>query len=173
MDDHKNNIFLIGFMGVGKSSVAKSLCEKLGMTLVEMDDELVRQQDMAISDIFGEYGEKYFRRIETDLLEEIANRTQQVVSCGGGVVLKEENVAIMKENGTIVLLTAEPEIIYDRVKDDSSRPLLNGNMSLTYICELMEERQWRYEEAADITVAVDYKDVDDIVNKICQKLHLV
>lgn len=172
MDNQRKNIFLIGFMGVGKSSVAQTLCKRLGMVRVEMDEEIVRQQDMAISDIFDEYGENYFRRLETDLLENIANNTLQVVSCGGGAVLKEKNVSIMKECGTIVLLTAEPETIYDRVKDDSSRPLLNGNMSIPYICELMEERQWRYEAAADVIVATDNKDVEEIVDKICRKLRL-
>ena len=170
MDIHRKNIFLIGFMGVGKSSVADKLCERLGMTLVEMDEEIVRQQDMAISDIFDEYGEKYFRRLETDLLREIAAKERQVVSCGGGAVLKDKNVEIMKSSGTIVLLTAEPETIYDRVKDDSSRPLLNGNMSIAYICELMEERQERYEEAADIIVSTDNKEIEAIVDKICRKL---
>ena len=170
MDNHRNNIFLIGFMGTGKSSVANKLCEMLGMTRVEMDEEIVRQQDMAISDIFDEYGEKYFRRLETDLLEEIATKENQVVSCGGGVVLMEGNVEIMKSCGTIVLLTAEPEVIYERVKDDSSRPLLNGNMSISYICELMDERQGRYEEAADFVVATDHRDVDAIVERICKKL---
>lgn len=170
MDNHRKNIFLIGFMGVGKSSVAEKLCEILDATLVEMDEEIVRQQDMAISDIFDEYGEKYFRRLETDLLREVATKENQVVSCGGGVVLKEKNVEIMKSCGTIVLLTAEPETIYNRVKGDSSRPLLNGNMSIAYICELMEERQNRYEEAADIIVSTDNRDITEIVERICRKL---
>lgn len=170
MDNHRKNIFLIGFMGVGKSSVAGKLCEILNAALVEMDEEIVRQQDMAISDIFDEYGEKYFRRLETDLLCEIAAKENQVVSCGGGVVLKDKNVDIMKSCGTIVLLTAEPETIYNRVKGDSSRPLLNGNMSLAYINELMEERQERYEEAADIVVPTDGRDIASIVEKICRKL---
>ena len=152
--------------------MAKCLCERLGRTLVDMDEEIVRQQDMAISDIFDEYGEKYFRRLETDLLEEVTARMHQVISCGGGIVLKEENISIMKENGKVVLLTAEPETIYDRVKDNSSRPLLNGNMSITYICELMEERQFLYEEAADLIVETDAKEVEDIVDKICKKLRL-
>lgn len=170
MDNHRKNIFLIGFMGVGKSAVAKKLCEILGAVLVEMDEEIVRQQDMAISDIFDKYGEKYFRRLETDLLREIATKENQIISCGGGVVLKEKNVDIMKSCGTIVLLTAEPETIYHRVKGDSSRPLLNGNMSAAYICELMEERQECYEDAADIVVATDHRDISAIVEKICRKL---
>lgn len=170
MDNHRENIFLIGFMGVGKSSVASVLSEVLGYELVEMDEEIVRQQDMAISDIFDEYGENYFRRLETELLKEVAKKKNQIISCGGGAVLQEGNVKIMKSCGTIVLLTAEPETIYDRVKGDLSRPLLSGNMSIAYICELMEERQLRYEEAADLTVATDGRDIHTIVEKICRKL---
>ena len=103
-------------------------------------------------------------------LREIATKENQIISCGGGVVLKEKNVDIMKSCGTIVLLTAEPETIYHRVKGDSSRPLLNGNMSAAYICELMEERQECYEDAADIVVATDHRDISAIVEKICRKL---
>lgn len=170
MENHRNNIYIIGFMGVGKSSAASKLCQKRNMTLIEMDEEIVRQQDMAISDIFDEYGEKYFRRLETDLLSEIAQKENQVVSCGGGAVLRQENVDIMKSSGTIVLLTADPETIYDRVKDNMDRPLLNGNMSISYICELMDERQAYYEDAADIVVATDHRDIDSVVEKICKKL---
>lgn len=157
-------------MGVGKSSVAAKICHKRNMTLVEMDQEIVRQQDMAISDIFDEYGEKYFRRLETDLLYQVAQKDNQVVSCGGGVVLKQENVDIMKKSGVIVLLTADPETIYHRVKDNMDRPLLNGNMSIPYICELMEERQAYYEDAADIVVSTDHRDIDAVVEKIFKKL---
>lgn len=172
MDGHRRNIFLIGFMGVGKSTVAEKLCERLGATQIEMDQVIVEQQDMAISDIFDEYGEKYFRKLETDLLLELKEKDNLVISCGGGVVLKEENVDIMKECGRIVLLKADPETIYERVKDSTHRPLLNGNMSLHYIEELMEEREEAYEEAADIKVTTDNRSVDSIVDSICRKLKL-
>lgn len=170
MDDQRNNIFLIGFMGVGKSSVAKMLSEKTGALQVEMDQVIVEQQDMAISDIFDEYGEKYFRRLEYDLLLELQKKDHQIISCGGGVVLREENVDIMKSCGCIVLLEAEPETIYGRVKGNHDRPLLNGNMSISYIKELMMERQERYEEAADIRVATDHKSIEMIVEEILRKL---
>ena len=172
MDGQRQNIFLIGFMGVGKSTVAEMLCERLGTTQIEMDQVIVDQQDMAISDIFDEYGEKYFRKLETDLLKELKLKAGQVVSCGGGVVLREENVEIMKSCGHIVLLKADPETIYERVKDSSHRPLLNGNMSIQYIKELMEEREEAYEDAADIKVTTDDRSVEAIVDSICRKLKL-
>lgn len=172
MDDQRNNIFLIGFMGVGKSSVARLLSKKTGFTQIEMDQVIVEQQDMAISDIFDEYGEKYFRRLELDLLKELQQKENQIISCGGGVVLQEENVEIMKSCGSIVLLTAEPETIYRRVKDSSHRPLLNGNMSINYIKELMTEREEHYEAAADIRVATDHKTIETIVDEVLHKLRL-
>ena len=152
--------------------MAEELCKRLGATQVEMDQVIVEQQDMAISDIFDEYGEKYFRKLETDLLLELKEKDNQVISCGGGVVLKEENVDIMKSCGRIVLLKADPETIYERVKDSTHRPLLNGNMSLQYIEELMEEREEAYEEAADIKVTTDDRSIDSIVDSICRKLKL-
>lgn len=170
MDDHRGNIFLIGFMGVGKSTVAEQLCQKTGAIHVEMDQVIVKQQDMAISDIFDEYGERYFRRLETELLSELQMKENLVVSCGGGAVLKEKNVDLMKASGSIVLLTAEPETIYKRVKDSTHRPLLNGNMSINYIKELMEEREECYEEAADIRVSTDHKTIEMIVEEILRKL---
>ena len=173
MDGQRRNIFLIGFMGVGKSTVANALCEKLAMVQIEMDQMIEMQQDMAISDIFDEYGEKYFRKLETDLLLEIQKNDYQVVSCGGGVVLKEENVEIMKSCGHIVLLTADPETIYERVKESTHRPLLDGKMSLSYIEELMKEREEAYEEAADIRVTTDEREIHAIVDSICRKLKLV
>lgn len=170
MDNHRKNIFLIGFMGVGKTTVAELLCQKTGAVQVEMDQMIVEQQDMAISDIFDEYGENYFRRLETDLLCELQAKENLVVSCGGGAVLKEKNVELMKACGSIVLLTAEPETIYRRVKDNTDRPLLNGNMSINYIKELMDEREECYEDAADIRVATDHKSIELIVEEILKKL---
>ena len=92
-----------------------------------------RNEGMAIADIFKEKGEPYFRELETDLIKSFAGVEPAVISCGGGAVLKEENVRLMKESGKIVLLTAEPETIYERVKDSTERPVLNGNMNVGYI----------------------------------------
>ena len=125
------NIFLIGYMGTGKSTVAAYLCEHYNMNVVEMDQEIVEREGMSISDIFATKGENYFRDVETNLLLEIQKKENQVVSCGGGVVLRERNVEEMKKSGSIVLLTARPETILERVKDDDSRPLLKGNKNIS------------------------------------------
>lgn len=165
-----NNIFLIGFMGVGKSSVASQLKQMLSMEYVEMDQEIVRQQGKSIAQIFAEHGESYFRDLETNLLVELQSGKPAVVSCGGGVVLRRENIAHMKKNGTIVLLTAKPQTIYERVKDNQERPILNGNMNVEFISGLMEKRRASYEAAADITVATDEKDVAEICKEIIAHL---
>ena len=104
----KEHIFLIGFMGCGKSTNAACLAEMTGARQVEMDQMIVENEGMAIADIFKEKGESYFRELETELIKSFAGVKPAVISCGGGAVLKDENVKFMKECGKIVLLTAEP-----------------------------------------------------------------
>ena len=160
------NIYLIGFMGTGKSTVARELIARAHAKGVEMDQLIEEQQNMAITDIFAQHGEAYFRDLETALLRSMGTEEHLVVSCGGGTVLRDENAALMKEQGCIVLLTATPETVYERVKNSSNRPILNGNMSVEYISELMEKRRARYESVADIRVATDGKDVSTICEEI-------
>lgn len=164
------NIFLIGFMGAGKSSVAAELKDKLEMDRVEMDEMIAKKQGMSISEIFETYGETYFRNLESNALIELQHRRQTIVSCGGGVVLREENAGHMKKNGRIVLLTATPETVYYRVKDSNERPILNNNMNVAFIASLMEKRRARYEQAADVCVATDGKNVTEICEEIISKL---
>ncbi len=164
------NIFLIGFMGTGKSTVASCLEQNYGMNIVEMDETIAKQQGMSISDIFAIHGEEYFRNLETELLIEIQKKENQVVSCGGGVPMREENVSWMKKNGCVVLLTAAPETILERVKDDDSRPLLRDNKNVTFISELLEKRRTQYEAAADIVVVTDGKDAKEICREIFEKI---
>ena len=164
----KEHIFLIGFMGCGKSTNAACLAEMTGAKQVEMDQMIVENEGMSIADIFKEKGEAYFRELETDLIKSFAGVEPTVISCGGGAVLKEENVRLMKESGKIVLLTAEPETIYERVKDSTERPVLNGNMNVGYIEELMEKRRPKYEAAADVKVATDGKTAEEICGEILE-----
>ena len=162
----KEHIFLIGFMGCGKSTNAACLAEMTGARQVEMDQMIVENEGMAIADIFEEKGEAYFRELETELIKSFAGGEPAVISCGGGAVLKEENVRLMKESGKIVLLTAEPGTIYERVKDSTERPVLNGNMNVSYIKDLMEKRRPKYEAAADVTIATDGKTSEEICEEI-------
>ena len=164
------NIFLIGFMGCGKSTVADFLNRELSMEVIEMDQIIAKREGMSISDIFEIHGEAYFRELETKLLKEVGSCSRVVVSCGGGVAMRDCNVAEMKKSGCTVLLTACPETILQRTKDDHDRPLLEKNKSIEFIAELMEKRREKYEAAADIAVATDHRKINDICDEIIRKI---
>ena len=161
------NIFLIGFMGCGKSTMAKLFSEKTGAKLIEMDETIEAETGMSINQIFETYGEEYFRDLESRLITRIAEEGGAIVSCGGGAILRLENVDNMKKNGKIVYLSAKPETIFQRVRHSTNRPLLNGNMNIEYIASLMEKRLPRYQAAADITIRVDQKEKREILDELC------
>ena len=162
----KKNLFLIGFMGAGKSAIARNLQKQYHMNLVEMDEQIEEEQGMKISEIFAEKGEAYFRQLETQLLVNLQQQENMVVSCGGGVPMRAENVEAMRKSGEIIYLSATPETIYERVKNSHNRPLLEGNMNVAYITELMNKRLPKYLEAADRIVSVDDRSVAQICNEI-------
>ena len=164
------NIFLIGFMGAGKSTVAEYLSTMFAMEVVEMDQEIVKGEGMSIPDIFATYGEEYFRNCETELLKKMQSRKNVLISCGGGDVLRECNVEQKKKNGRVVLLTASPEEVYERVKDSDDRPVLAGRKNVKGIAELMEARREKYEAAADIIVNTDHKTVLQVCEELVQRL---
>lgn len=164
------NVFLIGFMGTGKSTVALQVAERCAMEIVEMDETIAQREGRSISDIFATDGENYFRDLETEFLKELALETNKIVSCGGGVVLRTKNVSLMKKYGKVVLLTASPEEILKRLRDDDGRPLLNGKKNVNAISELMEQRRKRYEEAADIIICTDGKTKEEICDELLKDL---
>lgn len=164
------NIVLIGFMGAGKTTVSEYLSTMFAMDVVEMDQVIAEREGMSIPDIFATYGEEYFRNRETQLLKEMQHRKRAVISCGGGAALREENVGEMKKNGRVVLLTASPETIYERVKDSTDRPVLSGNNNVEFITELMEKRREKYEKAADIVIYTDGKTVLQVCEELIAKL---
>jgi shikimate kinase len=164
------NIVLIGFMGAGKSSVSEYLSAVFAMKVVEMDQVIANREQMSIPDIFDAYGEEYFRDRETELLVEMQSHRNTVISCGGGAALRERNVEEMKKNGRVVLLTASPETVYERVKDNDDRPVLNGRKNVKGISELMEQRREKYEAAADIVINTDNKTVLQVCEELVQRL---
>lgn len=164
------NIMLIGFMGVGKSTISKELSKKFDMPEIDMDVMIVEKEDKSINDIFAEKGEEYFRKVETECLIDIQKNKGYIVSCGGGVVVKDENINHMKNGGIILFLTATPETIYNRVKDDDSRPILKDNKNVEFIEQLMNKRKDRYLAVADIVVSTDNKSIREIVDEIIDKL---
>jgi shikimate kinase len=164
------NIFLIGFMGAGKSTIARELQKRLDMNLVEMDARIVEEQGMSINDIFAQYGETHFRDIESQLILTIGDEGSTVVSCGGGVVLRPQNTEYMKKSGKVVYLKTSPETIFERVRYSTDRPILNGNMNVEYIAGLLEKRRPLYESAADITVVTDNRSCEEICSEIIKLL---
>jgi shikimate kinase len=164
------NIFLIGFMGAGKSTIARELQKRLGRKLVEMDARIVEEQGMSINDIFAQFGEEHFRDIESQLILTIGDEGNTIVSCGGGVVVRPQNTEYMKKSGKVVYLKTSPETIYARVRYSTERPILNGNMNVEYIAGLLEKRRPLYEGAADITVVTDGRSCDEICSEILRAL---
>ena len=163
-------LYLIGFMGSGKSTVSRHMSHALGIPKIEMDDLLAERAGKSITQIFAEDGEEVFRRMETALLREIGAGEPALVSCGGGVVLRPENVEIMKATGTILMLSATPQTIFQRVRYSTKRPILNGNMNVEFIAELMAKRDPAYRAAADVTVSIDGKTSDVVARELVERI---
>ncbi len=153
-------------MGTGKSTVSRCLAEQLGYEEIETDQWIVQRYHQSITEIFETQGEQRFRDMETELLQELYKETDKIISCGGGMALRKENVALMRQNGVVVLLTAEPETILARVQNDDGRPILNGNMSVEYIRELLGQRLPYYKEAGEIVVATDQRVPEEIAKEV-------
>ncbi len=160
------NVLLIGFMGSGKSTVSSELSKLLRMEEIDMDQYIEDKEGRTIKEMFEKDGEEYFRNRETQAVNDFKSKKGVIVSCGGGAVLRQENVEAMKAQGKIILLTASPETTLERVKDTTARPILNGNMNVEFIQQLMGKRADKYKNAADITIMTDNKNVDEICNEI-------
>ena len=175
-DTSTRNLFLIGFMGCGKSTIAAALSTSLNRPVLEMDEEIERREGMSIPEIFSVHGEPYFRQAETALLKETSSKGGFLVSCGGGAAMRSENVQEMKKNGIILLLTALPETILSRVADDENRPLLKGHKNISDISDLIQKRRPAYEAAADYTVITDNRSAAQIcgdIFKILEKERMI
>lgn len=161
------NLVLCGMMGCGKTTVGKRLAALTNRQWYDTDDVIVEQHG-AISEIFARFGEAYFREIETQTVKQLAAQDNLVLSVGGGLVLKQENVAILRERCKIIFLQAEVSTLESRLQSDTTRPLLQGgDMSLRErLSTLLEKRTDAYKNAADYIVQVDEKSVDDIVQEI-------
>lgn len=164
-------LFFIGFMGTGKTSVSAALGRMLGLPVMEMDDEIARQEGMNIPDIFARKGEAHFRQCETALLTGLAAENACLVSCGGGVAMRQENVDAMRRCGTVVLLTARPEVILARVRDSDERPLLQGRKNVADIAALMAQRRSAYEAAADITVDTSGLTIEEVCRAVLRQVN--
>ena len=163
-------IYLIGFMGTGKSTVAKELARQLHRQVVDTDQAIVERAQMSIAAYFDTYGEAAFRDLEHQMLEQVSQGKDAIISCGGGVALREDNVACMKAHGTVFLLEASPETILKRVRHDHKRPLLKGKKTVEGITELMEGRVPFYQAAADYRIATDGKSPRMVAREIQERM---
>ena len=141
----RKNIVITGFMGTGKSVVAKELARKLKMEFIDMDQIIEEVQGMSIADIFTRYGEKYFRAQENKLVKELSQKENIVIATGGGTLLSSDNARILSQRGQIICLYADSQTIYNRVVRKSNRPLLKGENVSSEINRLLEERKKIYD----------------------------
>jgi len=163
------NIILTGFMGVGKTSVGTQLAKDLGYAFVDTDTLIEADQHMTITTIFAKYGEPYFREIEARIVQEVTERESQVVSTGGGAVIWDMNREAFKQAGLVVCLSALPEVIFERIKHETHRPLLQTPNPLAKIKEMLESRA-RFYAQADITIDTSEKSVDQIISEIKERI---
>lgn len=166
------NIVLIGFMGSGKSTVGFKLSYRLRIPMEDTDKLIERKQNKTISDIFAREGEVFFRDLETELLEELKDSSYiRIISVGGGTPVRPENRPMLKACGTVIYLRVSPEVVYERVKEDTGRPLLQCENPLEKIRQLMDARSQAYEECADIVIDTDELTLDEVVEEIVARLN--
>jgi len=163
------NIVLTGFMGTGKSKIGKRLAKRLGMSYLDTDELIEEREKDSVPAIFKKKGEEYFRRLETKVVKEVALLDNFVISTGGGVVLREGNIRLLKKNAFIVCLFASPEVILKRTKGDDNRPLLGVNNQKKRIEELLALRKPYYEKA-DFSVDTSALDSEGVVEEIIEFL---
>lgn len=159
------NVVLVGFMGTGKTQVAKMLAKRAGMTYVSTDEMIEQKEKRPISDIFRDEGEVYFRRVEKDIVKEVAKGENQVIDTGGGIVLDSENMENLRKNGVIICLWASEKVIYERTKKYRHRPLLNVESPEKRIREILDKREPFYKKA-DFHIDTTKLDLEAVVGKV-------
>ena len=165
-----DNIILIGFMGCGKTSVGIRLSYQLRRIFLDTDKLIEQGQGRSVSRIFAEDGEAFFRALETETIAGLREgRAPCIIAPGGGLPVKPENRPLLRALGRVIYLKAMPETVYERLRGDTERPLLQCADPLSRIRELMRERETAYADAADVTVFVDGKEIDMIVKEIEEK----
>jgi shikimate kinase len=168
-DGSMKNISLLGFMGTGKTTIGLGLACALGWDFVDTDSLIEQKMGMSIANIFKEFGEKRFRLEEKEVIAETARKVKQVISTGGGVVLDKENIDCLRNNSVLICLEASPDVIYERVGGDNSRPLLRGPNPLKHIRDLLKARE-PYYRCADFYVNTSNINIQEAVEKILTEL---
>jgi shikimate kinase len=168
----EKNIVLTGFMGAGKSTVGRRLANALKRNMVDTDDMIEREAGMGIPEIFAKHGEDYFRDIEEKIVAKASSLKNHVIVTGGGVVLREKNIQNLRRNGVIIYLHASPEVIYERVKNQTHRPLLQVKDPMGKIRELLEFRAPFYANN-DYTIDTSSLTVEEVVDEVLNYLSMM
>lgn len=162
-----NNTILIGYMGCGKTTIGIKLSYRGRVAMLDTDKMIEQQYEKTISDIFATEGEAAFRQMETDMLKSILEyKDRYIISVGGGLPLRAENRELLKKLGNVIYLRAKPDTIYERLKNDTTRPLLQCENPQKKITEMLAERSPIYEKAATAVVDVDGKSFEEILSEI-------
>jgi shikimate kinase len=164
------NIYLLGFMGAGKTSIGKILAEKLRLEFCDLDELIGRERGKTISRLFAEDGEDFFRDLESKKLLTISRKSGQIISTGGGVVLREANWEVMEKGGITIYLKASTDILWSRIRNDSSRPLLQVDRPVEKVRELLSTRVPFYEKA-DIIIDTENKSPETVADDIIQRIN--
>ncbi|MBS4209614.1 shikimate kinase [Bacillus sp. FJAT-50079] len=162
-------IYLIGFMGAGKTEVGKRMAEICGYDVFDMDEQIVREEGKEITDIFREDGEAYFRHKESEVLRKIAKQ-DCIITTGGGVILNEENRRFLKGEQT-VFLACDPAITAVRLEHDTTRPLIQKK-SQADIAEMYEARLPLYKECAEMIIDTTSASIDEVANQIIERMNI-
>lgn len=163
-------IAIIGFMGSGKSTIGRRLASRLNMDFVDLDEAISEEAGKSIREIFASEGEEVFREREQDALREQLARRGKVISCGGGIVLSDQNVKLLRENCRVFFLRISEEKALERLMDDrGERPLLEARDREKKVRELMKIRADRYLQAAHVVIEADRKDPEEIVGEIAAR----
>jgi shikimate kinase len=168
---HIQNIALIGFMGTGKSSVGQLVAQQLHFTFLDTDHVIESRTGKSISEIFAKDGEPAFRELEKKIVAELTTRKKTVISTGGGLPVNPDNLASLKNHSLVVCLWASAEKIWDRVRSQSHRPLLNEPDPLAKIKKLLEQREPFYRQA-DVLLNTEMRAVKDVAQQVVHQFHL-
>jgi shikimate kinase len=167
----KNNIALIGFMGAGKTVTGRALAAELDMKFIDLDDVIEEKTGKTIPDIFAEQGEPAFRDIETDALKHACSKQHTVIACGGGVILRKENIDVLNRSALVIYLWAETATLLQRIGvSKGKRPLLDVEDPAAAIDEMLKARITYYEKTADITVDTTGLTTNSVVRQIISEL---
>ena len=157
-------------MGTGKTTIGRQLAKNLSVSFYDSDHEIEKRTGVKISIIFEIEGEEGFRRRETQILNELSQMNNIVLSTGGGAVTKAENRKTLKNNGHIIYLKSSPEILFKRTADDKNRPLLQTDDRLSQIRKILAEREPIYIEMADEVIDSEKKSSKQIIQKILEQI---